>query len=304
MSESIIIIKNPKGLSVRVDMRSNEVKTIYTEAIRMAKFEAADNNGYYKAYLRQMVPDYETQYDKIIPILKTLKNDIQDRMGNPDYREVLLVNQLIKENKYIGKNTRRPGLIVKMFHTYYKDREVFIKVYLYDPKCESYRSSFTENFKNEIMFQSYATQLRDFIDFISPELYSWGKIRKFVFDKDGYPFECLYIIMEYIPFVTLKEAVYSTEQMRHIYERVIIIDSELSSHMLHHNDLHSGNIMVSNGDKSSGDKSSGDKSSGDKSSGDKSSGDKSPYPEIVIFDFGEASLGPTKPLFKPLKNYK
>jgi hypothetical protein len=179
-----------------------------------------------------------------------------------------------------------------MFHTYYKDREVFIKVYLYDPKCESYRSSFTENFKNEIMFQSYATQLRDFIDFISPELYSWGKIRKFVFDKDGYPFECLYIIMEYIPFVTLKEAVYSTEQMRHIYERVNIIDSELSSHMLHHNDLHSGNIMVSNGDKSSGDKSPS------------TVGDKSPYPEIVIFDFGEASLGPTKPLFKPLKNCK
>jgi len=322
MSESIIRIKNPKGLSVRVDMRSNEVKTIYTEAIRMAKLEAANNNGYYKAYLRQMIPDYETQYDKIIPILKTLRNDIQDRMDNPDYRDVLLVNRLIKENKYIGKNTRRPGLIVKMFHTYYKDREVFIKVYLYDPKCESYRSSFTENFKNEIMFQSYATQLRDFIDFISPELYSWGKIRKFVFDKDGYPFECLYIIMEYIPFVTLKEAVYSTEQMRHIYERVNLIDSELSSHMLHHNDLHSGNIMVSSdspsivGDKSSDNKSPstvGDKSPstvGDKSPstvGDKSPstvGDKSPYPEIVIFDFGEASLGPTKPLFKPLKNCK
>ena len=88
--------------------------------------------------------------------------------------------------------------------------------------------------------------------------------------------------MEYIPFVTLKEAVYSTEHMRNIYERVEQIDTELSSHLLHHNDLHSRNIMVS-------------------LSGDKSplpTGDKSPYPEIVILDFGEASLGPTKPLFQ------
>jgi hypothetical protein len=112
--------------------------------------------------------------------------------------------------------------------------------------------------------------------------------------------------MEYIPFVTLKEAVYSTEHMRNIYERVEQIDTELSSHLLHHNDLHSRNIMVS----LSGDKSplpTGDKSplpTGDKSplpTGDKSplpTGDKSPYPEIVILDFGEASLGPTKPLFQ------
>jgi predicted unusual protein kinase regulating ubiquinone biosynthesis (AarF/ABC1/UbiB family) len=72
--------------------------------------------------------------------------------------------------------------------------------------------------------------------------------------------------------------------MRQIYERVEQIDTELSSHLLHHNDLHGGNIMVL------------DRSVGDKSP--KTVGDKSPYPEIVILDFGEASLGPTKPLFK------
>jgi predicted unusual protein kinase regulating ubiquinone biosynthesis (AarF/ABC1/UbiB family) len=117
------------------------------------------------------------------------------------------------------------------------------------------------------------------------------------------------MIMEYLPFVTLKEAVYSTEHMRHIYERVEQIDTELTSHLLHHNDLHRGNIMVSD-NKSNGNKSPktvGDKSPsaiGNKSPktvGNKSPsaiGNKSPYPEIVIFDFGEASLGPTKPIFQ------
>ena len=79
--------------------------------------------------------------------------------------------------------------------------------------------------------------------------------------------------MEYIPFVTLKEAVYSTENMTKMYERLNLINADLQGNLLHHNDLHGGNIMVNM---------------------------KSPLPEIVILDFGEASYGPRKPLFSHL----
>jgi predicted unusual protein kinase regulating ubiquinone biosynthesis (AarF/ABC1/UbiB family) len=62
--------------------------------------------------------------------------------------------------------------------------------------------------------------------------------------------------------------------MKKIYEKVQTINENLQAEGLHHNDLHSGNIMI------------------------RPSGDKSPLPEIVIVDFGEASLGPKKPLYR------
>jgi hypothetical protein len=300
-SPAIKRVKNPKGLSVRVDIPYKEINGIYNKAISIAVKEASKKQfDYYKTYLRQLIPTEEDRFDEIVAILKPLRRKVEDRMNNPYSQEVLLVDRIIRENKYVSKNTKRPGLIVKLFRTEFYGQEVFVKVYLYDPQCLSYRSSFTENFKNEVVFQSYARQLNDTIDFISPKVHSWGRIKRYTFDDDEYEFECLFMIMEYLPFVTLKEAVYSTEHMRHIYERVEQIDTELSSYLLHHNDLHEGNIMVldrSNGNKSP--KTVGDKSP--KTVGDKSPktvGDKSPYPEIVIFDFGEASLGPTKPIFQ------
>jgi serine/threonine protein kinase len=121
------------------------------------------------------------------------------------------------------------------------------------------------NFQNEALFQLYANQLN--IDFISPELYSWGIVDKYCFPDDLYRYKCLYLIMEYIPHITLKEASFTPDHIKQIYERVANIDNDMKASLLHHNDLHSGNIMVT---------------------------DTSPLPEIVILDFGEASYGPRK----------
>ena len=273
--------KNPKGLSVRVDMSFAEIKMIFNQKVREAQKESADQKwSYYKTYLRQIFPSSSNDipFDPIIDKLSRLRDEVQSRMDMPNYKDILMVKRLIHENKYVSKTTKRTGLVVKLFHTYYDGRDVFVKTYLYDSQCESFRRSITANFKNEVLFQSYAKQLQSDISFISPELYSWGKIRRYTFDKYEYPFECLFLIMEYIPFVTLNEAVYSTDNMTHIYERVQQIDTELSSKLLHHNDLHKGNIMVSL-DETSG-------------------GEKSPYPDIVLLDFGEASLGPSTPLYQ------
>ena len=273
--------KNPKGLSVEVNIPYRDIDDQYNNAIKAAKKEEMENEfNYYKTYLRQIIPGEEHRYDDILSNFKALRNKVKYRMDNSYTDEVNMIDRLVRRNDYISKNTRRPGLVVKMFHTWYYGQDAFVKVYLYDSNCQSYRLSIRENFMNEVIFQSYAKKLNAQLDFISPEVYSWGKIRRFVLGDSKYPYECLFIIMEYIPFVTLKEAVYTTEHMRHIYERVEQIDTELSSHLLHHNDLHGGNIMVS------------------PTSSPYPVGDKSPYPEIVILDFGEASLGPTKTIFK------
>ena len=284
---AIVRIKNPKGLTVRVDIPYLEVKSRYKEAIRESVRESAKNEyQYYKAYLRQLVPGSENNYDKIIAKLKIWKSEIESFMDEPKSKDIYMVKRLIYQNNYVCINTKRYGLTVKMFHTRHFEREVFVKTYLYDPECDFQRCNINEKFKNEIIFQSYAEQLHKYVDFISPKLYSWGRIPKCDFEINGSEMECLYIIMEYIPFVTLKEANYSAEHMRHIYERVEQIDTALSSHLLHHNDLHDENIMVYTPSPV----------------GDTSPflavGDTSPHTEIVILDFGEASLGPKKPLFE------
>jgi serine/threonine protein kinase len=141
-----------------------------------------------------------------------------------------------------------------------------VKVYLYDPMCESLRTSVEANFQNEVLFQIYANRLHGKLDFISPELYSWGQVMRHMLKRDGYKYKCLYLIMEYIPFITLKD-VSQISNVTEIYERVDILDKELKIRLLHHNDLHSSNILLSC---------------------------RSPLPDLCILDFGESSCGPRK----------
>jgi tRNA A-37 threonylcarbamoyl transferase component Bud32 len=72
--------------------------------------------------------------------------------------------------------------------------------------------------------------------------------------------------MEHIPFIKLKD-VSQISNITEIYERVDILDKELKMNLIHHNDLHSSNILVSC---------------------------HSPLPDICILDFGETSCGPRK----------
>lgn len=273
--------KNPKGLRLKINMTPFEVQNNYENAIQsVRRANTRKKWDYYKTYVRHILPDHDDlPYDQIFPKLHSIRGSVQELLDTPKHKEVLFVNRILQENRYVSKQTKRPGLIVKMFHTYYDGRDVFVKTFLYDPECESFRRSIMENFINEVVFQTYADQLRSYIRFISPEVYSCGKIRKFVFEPDGYIYQCLFLIMEYIPFVTLKEAVCSTENMTRIYERVEQIDKELCGQLLHHNDLHAGNILV------------------DDTSWSDNKLPLSPYPEVVLIDFGEASLGPKKPMF-------
>jgi Ser/Thr protein kinase RdoA (MazF antagonist) len=56
--------------------------------------------------------------------------------------------------------------------------------------------------------------------------------------------------------------------MKDIYERVDEINEKMKSVLLHHNDLHSSNVLLCDNDTNS--------------------------PDICIIDFGEASYGPTE----------
>jgi len=265
--------KNPKQLTVDVNMSDKDVDYYFNHAVFLAKKDIENKRwDYYKIYLKHIYKDRQVNVVNIMNKLDRLREMVECRISDTDSTEEFFVRNLLYRNEYVSKTTKRPGVTVKLFHTYRDYRDVMVKVYIFDPNCPSLKSSIEANFENEATFQLYANQLYKKLDFISPELYSWGQIRKIAFDDNGYHYKCLFLIMEYIEGLTLREATYSTQNMEYIYDKVIKINKSLSGELLHHNDLHGGNIIVRQTEKS-------------------------PLPEVIVLDFGEASLGPRKPLF-------
>jgi len=274
-ASSVIYESRPsrkRNLTVRVDMSEKEVEYIFNSSlVRVREKNRAHRYDFYKIYLRHLFPKNPAlPFETMMAKLNNLRARVQYRINFQIHAEQMAVNRVLLINDYMSKTTKRNGLVVKLFRTMYEGREVIIKTYVYDHAYKSLAYSAEQNFENEVVFQLYANQLSG-VDYISPELYSWGAIGKQQITPDGYKYKCLYLIMEYIPYLTLKEALFTPENMKIIYERVRKIDTEMKASLLHHNDLHSRNILVST---------------------------KSPSPEIVILDFGEASFGPKKPLYK------
>lgn len=255
-------------LTVRVDMTKKEVTDSFNNSMRTAVDHV--NYNYYNIYLRHLLGSNTTApLNTILKRLHKFKETVDSRIENTDSVEERFVRGLLTRNEYISKSTRRPGVTVKMFRGY-NGQDVMVKTYVYDGHCPSLDDRMMATFKDEVLFQYYSNNLNN-LDFISPELYSWGSIQKYQFIGDNYFYKCLFLIMEYIPGVTLKNATYTKETMKTIYERVKKADNTMIAGGIHHNDLNRSNIMIV---------------------------EKSPLPEIVILDFGEASFGPRKPLFK------
>jgi len=184
--------------------------------------------------------------------------------------EKQMVKNLLIQNKYISKKTSSLGATVKLFRTMFKNDDAIVKTYIFDPNCLSLKYVMKHTFEDEVLFQYYASEMSKDLDFICPKIYSWGKITNFKFENHDYNYCCVFIIMEYIQGVTLAESSYNKETMKKIYEKITTINREMISVGIHHNDLHSNNIILV---------------------------DKSPLPEIIVLDFGEASIGPKLPLF-------
>lgn len=265
-------MKNPKNLTVRVDMLDVEVKECFINAGRSYSNFAISSTLYYKSYLKNILgSEYETvDIDATFQKLESMKELVNFRMYSLNNEDVHAVRTVLRRNNYFAKNTNRPEVVVKLFSTRYKGKQCVIKTYMFDHNCASLKWSLEQKVKNEVLFQNYAKTLNQTLDFISPELYTWGTIFKYKpFDIPAYStinaeYKVMYLIMEHIPYMTLKQSIQNTQYTSDIYENIENLDVALQSHLLCHNDLHDANILVS------------------------------PLPQICIIDFGEASYGPRR----------
>jgi predicted Ser/Thr protein kinase len=256
-------------LTVIVDTPQQEIDYAFKSILKKDKYEE-NPYEYYKIYMKHLLgPNSRAPIEKILNRLEDFRQTIEYRMLNVELFEERFVRTILTQNNYVSKSTSRSGVTVKLFRAKYNGRDSMIKTYVYDGECPSLEDRIMSCFKDEVLFQYYANKLKT--EFISPEIYSWGQFRKYQFIGDNYFYKCLYLIMEYIPGLTIKSATYNTATMKTMYERVQNANASMMAAGIHHNDLHGGNVMVV---------------------------DKSPLPEVVIIDFGEASLGPKKPLFK------
>jgi len=254
-------------LSIRTNMCSVEVSFVFKEALRHAeKINKSTKYDYYKIYLKHLFGSCKKMHEKI-KMIKELKESVSLRLLSPQYLDKIFVKKTMNDNMYFYKSVR-PGIVVKLFHTQYNHSDVIIKTYIFDQHCDYVSQTMEENFRDEVTFQLYASKLNIELDFISPQIYSWGKICRYKYPTNNCWFSCLYIIMEYIPHLTLNKCNFSKENMKEMYKKVNNTNDQLMQHMIHHNDLHGNNIMVN------------------------------PESEkVILLDFGESKLGPTKPLF-------
>lgn len=259
--------RNPKQLTIDVSITDKEVKECFSKAFRSQNNEMISTT-YYSSYLKHILGcEYSTaDIQSIFTKLDYMKEYMEFCLLTTKPLDRDIVIECLKKNNYFSKNTSRPGVIVKLFAVEYNGKTAVVKTYMYDGHSQELKWSLEENIKNEILFQNYAKTLNKDLDFISPELYAWGEIRGYKPFNDSSRFKVMYLIMEYIPFMKLKD-ISTTTNTTEIYERVDMLDKELNTRLLHHNDLHSSNILVSS---------------------------TSPLPDICILDFGEAAGGPRK----------
>jgi len=248
-------------------MSNEEVKKCFANANKTYTNYEISSMLYYKSYLKNILgSEYETSdIADIFKKLESLRELVNFRVYRVDTEASLCVKAVLSLNNYFAKNTNRSDVTVKMFSTFYDNKQCVVKTYLFDNNCVSLKWSLEQKLKNEILFQLYAKTLNKTVDFISPELYTWGSIYKYKHANSmDAEYKVMYLIMEYIPFMTLKQSIQTLSYTKDIYEKIDHIDVKMKRHLLCHNDLHNLNILVS------------------------------PLPKIYIIDFGESSCGPIR----------
>ena len=220
------------------------------------------------------------QYMSIHAQLQKLRYEIDQIVSNPCNYDREIVAKLLEKNEPYCIHKKDLGLVVKLFklEDYYTKR-VMIKTYIFrqyleeDPGYEElYQEMIIANFMDEVLFQKYAKQIGDRLDFIVPHIYSYGHLSSRYMDSEtGERVWCYYMIMEYVEGVVLKDAAFSRASFKDVYCKREEIDALLRQNLLFHNDLHKENTMVvQHADGTH---------------------------KIAVLDFGSAATGPTKCLF-------
>jgi len=245
-------------------MKEKDIKENYSKVLRDIEYDYYPDYEYFRPYLKHFC-DVKLSKDDMCSIQYTISElyrTVRNHISGPKQMIITPLNvikTMVTENP-MCLHTKHAGLKVKLYriHTlpYSNKRHNFIlKIYLFENKKYAihsdtsymYSEMIKTNIMNEIVFQKYAEKLQKYeFDFIVPEIYDYGSCNYKDITEDGKVYRCYYILMEYIEGITLKEALLSKgyEEMYEVVEKVKKIDHMFKTNMLHHNDMHSNNVLV------------------------------------------------------------
>jgi hypothetical protein len=172
------------------------------------------------------------------------------------------------QDPYYVNNTRR-YLSTQVFISEYFGKKCIVKIYIYNKKLyPEYKDIIEYNFVNEVLYQTYAHTLNKTCDFISPEIYEHGQITGVYVGGQLYTsLRCRFIVMEYLPFIQYKDAIFNEKDCGNLIQRKEKLDHLLKTKLLHHNDLHNRNVLLDQ-----------------------------THDKLAIIDFGESGMGPLQPI--------
>lgn len=258
---------HPKYCNLTVDVNTprQDIQTEYNRVVNELENNDFPDYYYFRPYLKHL---YGT--DLTPKTMQTIQNtifslfqQIRKHFSNPlkcTIDPIIVIETLLTEMPF-SSNTKIPGLTVrlycikKLYMNIRAKKPLILKTYAFQDKvygkdtdeCCMYVEMFKRNIMNEILFQIYAEKIqKKDLDFIVPKIYDFGIVNYKDFMQDGKKLKCYYILMEYIDGITLKEALAnkSHEQLYEVSEKVKQIDNLFKTNLLHHNDLHSENILL------------------------------------------------------------
>jgi len=245
----------------KIDIYYNptEIDKNYSNIVLIEQQKYEKDISYYRSYLYHLYncEKSEEEIVRILKTIKTIKNTVKNELLflDVDVRKIVL-GVVCKNNFFYERRTQDTH--IKLYRMEYNGQKSILKCYFYFPDF-SYSCNMQENrFINEVVFQNYAGTISHKYNFISPIIYTYGKlvILKSIIDEynndsntsyygedkhgDKSKVKCMFIIMEDIVGLSLKFGEFTPESCMDIYE----IDRTLKCELLSHNDLYKRNIIV------------------------------------------------------------
>lgn len=228
---------------IDTDLNKYEIERNFKKIIKDEMDLVSKNVQYFSSYLKCFY-DFiisNEEMERILENINNIRQFVKNKIKRYSLKNKRFISNLIKTNLYFY-NKKTKDVDVCLYKTIYLELTVVVKVYKYFMN-DSFSKYFIENkFENEIFLQKYAETLNKPCNFISPKIYSFGSILNK--ENSSTNIYYLYIIMEYIPGITLQHIDFTPDVCKKIYD----IDKNLKCHLLNHNDLKSRNIIIREND--------------------------------------------------------
>lgn len=249
--------KRKKNYTINTQLHQELIDMNFKRVLRNIDNTNNKNVNYYISYLQHFHNHQisEKEIKDILKSIQTIKYSVKrDFLYFSHQYEKEIMNQIQNTQYFYVK--RNCDYSVFLYKINFLNADFILKVYKYYPEFTFSQSLLEWRFENEIIFQKYANSLNQKLDFISPKIHSFGKISVIPKENDLRT-NYLFIMMDYISGLTLKNIEFRPHLCKKIYE----INENLKKHLLNHNDLHSNNIIINEKD------------------------------DLVLLDYGESVLG-------------